>query len=166
MPHEIQIWTGCGTTQNREFKISRRWTPRKRRFLKLSKFAFFRSLSRLIQLIYFVKCKRTLFEPNSKEPCSSSERERKFSRRLFTSSIKCEIRHFRVVVVQWRQRNVQKSVMHVQSCCFAYSTYCFIEVLVVLAVMTSQFLKVFLKSIKILLRVADKLENSEKYEPW
>ena len=55
--------------------------------------------------------------------------------------------------------------MHVQSCCFAYSAYCFIEVLVVLSVMTSQFLKVFLKSIKILLRVADKLENSEKYEP-
>ena len=25
-----------------------------------------------------------------------------------------------VVVMQRRQRNVQKSVMHVQSCCFAY----------------------------------------------
>ena len=30
-----------------------------------------------------------------------------------------EIRHFHVVVVQRRQRSVQKSVMHVQSCCFA-----------------------------------------------
>ena len=38
---------------------------------------------------------------------------------VFTSSTKGEIRHFHVVVVQWRQRNVQKSVMHVQSCCFA-----------------------------------------------
>ena len=38
----------------------------------------------------------------------------------FTSSTKRENRHFRVVVVQWRQRNVNwKSVMHVQSCCFA-----------------------------------------------
>ena len=27
--------------------------------------------------------------------------------------------HFHVVVVQWRQRNLQKSVMHVQNCCFA-----------------------------------------------
>ena len=37
----------------------------------------------------------------------------------FTSSTKRENRHFRVVVVQWRQRNVNwKSVMHVQSCCF------------------------------------------------
>ena len=34
------------------------------------------------------------------------------------------MRHFDVLVVQKRQRNVQKSVMHVQSCCFAYYTYC------------------------------------------
>ena len=34
-----------------------------------------------------------------------------------------EIVHFQVVVVQIRQRNVQKSVMHVQSCCFSYYTY-------------------------------------------
>ena len=39
---------------------------------------------------------------------------------VFTSSTKRENRHFRVVVVQWRQRNVNwKSVVHVQSCCFA-----------------------------------------------
>ena len=30
-----------------------------------SEFAFFQSLSRLLQLIYFVKSKRTLFQPNS-----------------------------------------------------------------------------------------------------
>ena len=110
--YEQEPWASwCGTTQNREFKISRRWAPRKRR-LKLIKFAFFQSLSRLLQLIHFVKYNWTLFEPNSKEPCSSSERKRKFSRRLFTSSIKRGIRHFHVVSVQWRQRNVQKSVMH------------------------------------------------------
>ena len=38
---------------------------------------------------------------------------------MFPSSTKREIRHFHVVVVQRRLRNVQKSVMHVQSCCFA-----------------------------------------------
>ena len=53
------------------------------------------------------------------KPYPSSEWERKFHSSLLTSSIKCDIRHFLVVVVQWRQRNVQKSVMHVQSCCFA-----------------------------------------------
>ena len=44
------------------------------------------------------------------------------------------MRHFYVIVVQWRQRNVQKSVMHVQSCCFAY---CFFDVLVLVAVVKS-----------------------------
>ena len=48
-----------------------------------------------------------------KGPNSSSERE--INRRcLSTSSITREIRHFYVVVVQNRERNVQKSVMHVR----------------------------------------------------
>ena len=64
----------------------------------------------------------------------SLERERKFRRLLFTSSIIREIRHFHVVVVQWRQRNVQRSVMHVQSCCFAYQTHCFFGFLVAVTV--------------------------------
>ena len=38
---------------------------------------------------------------------------------MFPSSTKREIRHFHVVVVQRQQRNVPKSVMHVQSYCFA-----------------------------------------------
>ena len=38
---------------------------------------------------------------------------------VFTSSIKREISKFHVVVVQRWQRNGPKSVMHVQSCCFA-----------------------------------------------
>ena len=38
----------------------------------------------------------------------SSEREIRFRRCLFTSSIKCKIRHFHVVVVQKQERNVQK----------------------------------------------------------
>ena len=38
---------------------------------------------------------------------------------MFPSSTKREIRHFHVVVVQRRQRNVQKSVMRVQRCYFA-----------------------------------------------
>ena len=37
----------------------------------------------------------------------------------FPSSKKLKIWSFHVVVVQERQRNVQKSVMHVQNCCFA-----------------------------------------------
>ena len=56
----------------------------------------------------FVKCRRTFLELYSLEPCPSSW-ERKFCRPLYTSSIKRENRHFHVVVVQWRQRNVQKN---------------------------------------------------------
>ena len=102
---------------NRLFKIPRRRRSRKRR-LK-SEFAFFQSLVRLFLPTYFVNCRRTLLKLNFKRPNSSSEREIKFRRCLFTSSIKLEIRHFHVVVVQKRKRNVQKSVMHVRSCCFA-----------------------------------------------
>ena len=54
--------------------------------------------------------------------------------------IKREIRHFHVVVFQLRQRNVQKSVMHVQSCCFANQTYCFFAVLVAVAVVVAKAL--------------------------
>ena len=38
---------------------------------------------------------------------------------MFTSPAKREIRRFHIVVVQRRQRNVQKSVLQVQSSCFA-----------------------------------------------
>ena len=37
---------------------------------------------------------------------------------VVTSSLQREIRQFRVVVVQRRQRNAQKSVIHLQSCFF------------------------------------------------
>ena len=45
---------------------------------------------------------------------------------MFTYSIKraCEIRKVHVVVVQKLLRNVQKSIMHMQSCCFAYLNIC------------------------------------------
>ena len=51
---------------------------------------------------------------------------------MFTSSTKREIKHFHVVVVQQRLRNVQKSVMHVLSC-FANQTRCLFAVAVVVA---------------------------------
>ena len=70
-----------------------------------SELTLFQSLSWLFQLTYFVKCKRTLLELNFYQPYPSSERERKFCHCLFTSFTKREIRHFHVVVVQWRQRN-------------------------------------------------------------
>ena len=56
---------------------------------------------------------------NSKGLHQSSGKGKESCCLLFLSSTKHEIRQFLVVVVQQRQRNVQKSVMHVQNCCFA-----------------------------------------------
>ena len=59
------------------------------------------------------------WELSSRGLYQSSGKEKESCCLVFPSSTKREIRHFHVVVVQRRQRNVQKSVMHVQSCCFA-----------------------------------------------
>ena len=57
---------------------------------------------------------------NSKGLYQSFGKEKESCCLVFPSSKKCEIKHFHVVVVQRRQRNIQKSLMHVQGCCFAY----------------------------------------------
>ena len=74
---------------------------------------------------------------NSKGLFQSSGKEKENCCFVFPSSTKREIRHFHVVVVQRRQRNVQKKVMHVQSCCFANQTCCFFAVLVAVAVVVA-----------------------------
>ena len=56
---------------------------------------------------------------------------------MLTSSIKREIRQFRVVVVLRRQRNVQKSVTHVQCFCFANLNLLLFAVLVAVAVVVA-----------------------------
>ena len=58
-------------------------------------------------------------ELNSKGLHQSSGKEKKKFLFLFPSSTKREIRQFHVIVVQRRQRNVQKSVAQLQSWCFA-----------------------------------------------
>ena len=82
-------------------------------------FRFLKYLPRLLQFTENVKCQRISLELITRGLHSCLERESKIRPSLFTSSIKREIRHFHVVVVQWRQINVQKGVMRVQSCCFA-----------------------------------------------
>ena len=71
-------------------------------------------LSRLIRQMLAI-----VLEMNSKELYQSSGKESESCCLVFQSLTNREIWHFHVVVVQRRQRNVQKSVMHVQSCCFA-----------------------------------------------
>ena len=52
----------------------------------------------------------------------------------FPSSKKLKIWLFHVVVVQKRQRSVQKSVMHLQNCCFANLILLLFEAAVAVAV--------------------------------
>ena len=104
---------------NRELKQQRRRPLRLRKRLLKSEFALLQTLSRLYYLVPSVKCVRIFLELNPKGLYQSSEKEKESRCLEFTCSTKREIRQFQVVVVQQRQRNVQKSVMHVQSCCFA-----------------------------------------------
>ena len=72
-------------------------------------------------------------ELNSKGLYQSSGKEKESCCLVLPSSTKLEMRHFHVVVVQRRLRNVQKSVMRVQSCCFAVLVAVAVAVAVVFA---------------------------------
>ena len=101
-------------------KQQRRQRLRKRH-LK-SEFALLQTLSLLFHLVQFVKCWHFFLKLNSKWLYRSSGKEKESRLSLlclvFAFSTKREIRYFHVVVVQWWQRNIQKSVMHVHSCYF------------------------------------------------
>ena len=98
-------------------------TTNRKRHLK-SEFALFQTSSILfnsISKLKFVTSWRNFRGLNPKGPDLSWEKEKENFCSLFTYSIKRarEIRKFQVSDLQRRLRNVQKSVMHLQSCCFA-----------------------------------------------
>ena len=103
---------------NSEFNQKRRRRLRKRPGL-ISEVALHKTLSRLFHLVPFIKCWQFSLELNSKRLYLSSGKEIESRCLVFSASEKREIRQFHVVVLHWRQRNVQKSMMHVQSCCLA-----------------------------------------------
>ena len=91
----------------KELKQERQRGIRKRQLKSV--FALLHTLSRVFHHVQFVKCWRIFVELNSKGLYQSSEREKE-GRLVFASSTKREIRQFHVVVVQRRQRKVQKGV--------------------------------------------------------
>ena len=105
-----------------------------------SEYALFQTSSILFNFISFVKCWRHFLVVNPKGPYLSLEKEKEPFCVLFSYSIKRvhEIRKFHVAVVQPRLRNVQKSVMHVQSCCFANKPTALFAVLFNVAVVVAQ----------------------------
>ena len=62
---------------------------------------------------------KIFLELNSKDCIKVLGKEKESPCLVVLSSTKREIRHFHILVMQRQQRNVQKSVMHVQSSCFA-----------------------------------------------
>ena len=118
---------GLRVLVSRELNQQRRRRLRKRH-LWTGEFALPQTLSRLFHLVQFVKCWQIFLDLNFKELYQSSRKEKESCCRVFTSSTKRKTRHFHVL------RNVPKSVMHVQSCCFANETCCFFAVLVAVAV--------------------------------
>ena len=97
----------------RELKQLRRQGQWKRH-LELES-ALFQTSSLQFYLVQYVKYGRIFLELilNQKQ-----EKGNRYSL-VFTSSITLEVKKIHVVVVQGRQRYVQKSVMHLRSCCFA-----------------------------------------------
>ena len=72
------------------------------------KVSLLHTLSRLFHLVQFTKCWEFSLELNSKRLYRSSGKGKESRCLVFTYSIKREIWHFYVVVLQWLQRNVQK----------------------------------------------------------
>ena len=80
----------------------------------------------IIPTTYFVKCtRRTLLKLNFKWPYSSSEREIKFRRCLFTSPLKREIRHFSRRSRAKTGKKCTKKRDTRAKLLFAYKTFCF-----------------------------------------
>ena len=103
---------GLRVLVSRELNQQRRRRLRKRHLW--SEFALHQTLSRLFHLVQFVKCWQIFLDLNFKgRQYQSSRKEKESWCLLFTSSRKRKTRHFHVL------RNVPKSVMRVQSCCFA-----------------------------------------------
>ena len=101
----------------KQFLIRELKQQRRRRLLKRhlkSEVVLLETLSRLFHLVYRVKCWQVFLELNAKGLYQSSGREKEHRCLVFPSSTKREFRHLHVAVVQRRQRNVQKSVMHGQ----------------------------------------------------
>ena len=102
-------------TRNRELQQQQRRRLRKRHFKKINSryFKLYRANSSNSSNV------GKFFWSWSLRDYQSSRKEKESRCLVFMFSTKREMRHFHVVVVQRRQRNVQKRVMNVQSCCFS-----------------------------------------------
>ena len=89
-------------------------------------FPFLQFLSWLFQRAYFVKCKQTLLQLNFYQPYPSSWREWILSLLVYVLHKTWLIRHFHRWSCSWQNRNVQKRVMHAQSCFLPYQAIAYL----------------------------------------
>ena len=103
----------CDLFETRFKMLGGRWQQERKR----ANWGFFKLHRDYSNLLYFVKCMRTLLELKSRrvrliqeliKVWKEKENSGKFRPCLFTSCVKRKTKHFHVAVVQWRQRNVQK----------------------------------------------------------
>ena len=88
--------------------------------------ASFQTISRLSQVAQLLKRREFMLKLKRGSPHPCLDRDGRIYCLAVPSSKKLKFWSFHVVVVQGQQRNVQKNVMHAQSCCFGYLTHsCF-----------------------------------------
>ena len=122
--------------RNRELQQQRRRRLRKRH-LK-SEFAPLQTLPRLFHLVYFVKCWQMFLELNSKGLYQSSGKEEKVV--VLCSRPRRNVNSGTFTLLSGndgKEMYKKKSVMHVQSCCFANQTHCCFAVLVAVRVVVA-----------------------------
>ena len=110
--YDLHRWYSMSREKNSiliyEHKMNRVTLPLRRKHLSL-----------LFHLIQFVKLWRIFLKLNSKWLYLSSDRREVKSLSFVHVLHKTRYKKFHVVVVQWRQGNVEKSVMGLDCCCFA-----------------------------------------------
>ena len=113
----------CPIGSFRDLTIQQRRRPWIRRWkIDFSSFHFF---SRLFQGAQLLKRWEFSLELKRRDRAWVLTEMVEFIVLPFPFPSKLKIWWFHVLVMQGLQRNVQKSVMHVQSCCFPNQTYCF-----------------------------------------
>ena len=96
----------------------------------------------MFHLVQLLTCWKIFLELNSKRVNRSSRKEKESFCLVFTYSTKREISHLYLVLVQWRQRNVQKKQeARTELLSFAYLIYCFFDVLVAVAFVSLSLIK-------------------------
>ena len=108
----------AAVNHNRDLTVRQRRRPWKRRWQ--IDFASFQTFSRLSQFTLLLKRREFWLELKRRDRAGIQTEMKEFIALPFPFSSKQKIWSFHVVVVKGHQKNVQKSVMHVQRCCFAH----------------------------------------------